>query len=104
MHIWDLYNCITYWVFYIAPNGYEAITTTEICTVPEDVDGRNDCASDEECFDIGSKLCDPDPSCFGIAWFENLLSQPLKLCRSIEMNTQAGWHTVMKEGIYQMFL
>ena len=76
-----------------------------MCTLTENVDGRNDCASNEDCFEIGAQLCDPDPNCFGIAWFENLLSQPLKLCRSIDLlpNTD-GWHVVMKEGIYNIIL
>ena len=76
-----------------------------MCTLTEEVDGRNDCASNEKCFEIGSKLCDPDPNCFGIAWFENILSQPLKLCRSIELHPNTdGCHSVMKECIYNIFL
>ena len=78
---------------------YDEATTTEWCTESEDVGGRNDCASDVDCLEMGRKMCDIDPKCFGIAWYEHLLEQPLKLCRSNEMESKGdGWHAVMKKS------
>lgn len=83
----------------IAPR-YGTVKTTEYCVHNEDIDGRNNCTSDVECLKNGRKLCDVDPGCLGIAWYEPKLQQPLKLCGSTKMKAKNdGWRTMMKEGI-----
>jgi len=79
---------------------YTVADTRQICEYSEDVDGRNGCNSDETCLATGRAICDPDPLCFGIAWYQPLLSQGLKVCRSVSMRPKHdGWHTMMKTGI-----
>ena len=76
-------------------------TEVEWCVDNEDIDGRNGCASDEECMNIGRSICDPDPNCFGIAWYPKLVTQPLKICKSTVMGPKTdGWRTMMKQGVY----
>ena len=77
---------------------YNVVSATEWCANNENIDGRNNCASDEECFKIGRTICDADPNCYGISWYENLLTQPLKLCISTLMAPKTGgWRTIMKK-------
>ena len=83
--------------FYKVSDGYEDAITTAWCKDNQDVGGRDNCASDEQCLENGRKLCDGDPTCFGITWYKHRLTQPLKLCRSIVMVPKNdGWHTMMK--------
>ena len=71
------------------------------CVYNDDVEGRNGCASDEECLKNGRNICDTDPNCFGIAWYKNYVHQKLKICRSNKMGRKTdGWRTMMKQGIY----
>ena len=88
------------WFLQCEPVEYDAAKTNEWCVESEDVGGRNDCSSDADCLEMGRKMCDADPGCFGIAWYEYLLEQPLKLCRSREMEPKGdGWHSIMKTGM-----
>ena len=88
-------------IFCIADVEYGAANAVEWCVDNEILDGRNSCASDEECLQNGKVLCDSDPTCFGIAWYTNLANFPLKKCKSKTMGPKTdGWHTMMKQGIY----
>lgn len=79
---------------------YDVAKTTQWCIESEDVGGQNNCSSDADCLEMGRKMCDVDPECFGIAWYQHRLEQPLKLCKSKEMGPKGdGWHTIMKKGI-----
>ena len=70
------------------------------CVDNENIPGRNDCESDEECLQNGRTICDTDPNCFGIAWYKNYLPTQLRICRSNEMGPKTnGWRTMMKQGI-----
>ena len=79
--------------------GYNVVSAAEICAKADIIDGiRNKCSSDEECFKIGKPLCDADPNCFGIAWYETGLYKHLKFCRSTLMKpASVGWRTIMKK-------
>ena len=71
-----------------------------MCVDNEDVDARNGCASDDECLESGSEICDKDPDCFGVAWNKNRLEQPLKICRSrLLVDDPNGGRTILK-GMY----
>ena len=88
-------------IFCIVNVEYGAANAVEWCVDNEDLDGRNSCASDEECLHNGRVLCDPDPNCFGIAWYTIIADQSLKKCKSKTMGPErGGWHTMMKQGIY----
>ena len=70
---------------------------TKWCVKGNDVAGRNGCTSDATCLENGRKLCDGDPTCFGISWYPPRANQWLRLCRSNEMEDKSdGWHTMMK--------
>ena len=81
---------------------YGDAKTTEWCVNSEDVEGRDDCDSDDDCLENGRKLCDKDHKCFGLAWDKNNVKQRLKLCRSNKMGPKTdGWRTmliVFREG------
>ena len=80
--------------------GYSLPYSKEWCADNEEIDGRNGCATDKECLNIARKKCDVDPDCTGIAWYENRLEQPLRICKSNEMARKTdGWRTMMKQGI-----
>ena len=65
---------------------------------------RNDCTSDDECLQNGRKFCDADPSCFGIMWNEDVLTEPLKMCKSTTLVPDTdGGRTILK-GIYTSIL
>ena len=84
---------------------YDAATEVEWCVDNKDIDGRNGCASDEECLNNGRGICDADPNCFGITWYKRNTYQSLKICKSTVMGPKTdGWRTMMKPGIYRISL
>ena len=69
-----------------------------MCIDNEDIEGRNNCQSDDECLVNGGKICDRDPNCFGVAWNVHNVSHPLKICRSrspLNVSTPS-WRTILK--------
>ena len=75
---------------------YESIHSGMLCSENMDVEGRADCKSDYICMQKARKICDETPNCFGIAWFENHLHQPLKICKSRAISNEPGWRTIFK--------
>ena len=85
--------------------GYDDATAAELCVDNEDVDIRKGCLSDDECLTNGKTICDTDPKCFGIAWYQPRMAQRLKICRSTRMKPKYdGWRTLMKQGDYTLSL
>ena len=86
--------------FVIGHISYDAANAGEWCVDNEAKDGRNGCASDEECLKNGRNVCDTDPNCFGISWYKRYAKQKLRICRSTVMGPKTdGWRTMMKQGI-----
>ena len=84
---------------------YDAATEVEWCVDNENIGGRNGCASNEECLNNGRIICDADPNCFGIAWYNRNANQPLKICKSAVMGPKTnGWRTMMQQGFYTISL
>ena len=91
--------------YYKGHKGYDSAKTTEWCSEGKDIGGRNNCSSDKECLENGRKLCDGNPGCFGIAWYEHRLAQPLKMCSSTKMSPKTdGWRTLMKSRVFNSYL
>ena len=79
---------------------YKDVRPKKLCYDNEDIEGRNNCASDDECLEIGSQICDEDPNCLGVAWNEQEVGQPLKICRTSSLvDANDGWRTILK-GMY----
>ena len=79
---------------------YGHAATSLFCTNGEDIEGRDGCNNDVDCWNIARMSCDDDPNCFGIRWYENYQEQKLALCRSNVMESKDdGWHTIMKLNI-----
>ena len=92
-------------LFCIGRISYDEANLLEWCADHKDIDERNGCASDEKCLSIGRTKCDKDPLCFGVAWYENRIEQPLKICKSNVMKRQPGaWRTMMKQGMLTLSL
>ena len=90
-------------LFCIGQTGYDVVTA-DYCIDSYDVDGRNGCDSDDQCFKNGRKICDTDPDCFGISWhkFDRKVSwqrQRLKICKSRDIETSGNGRTMLKRGI-----
>ena len=87
--------------------GYDTtVSTTESCADYYEIDGRNNCTIDKECFEIGRKVCDVVSNCFGIVWHEHagIEDAGMRICTSNVMETQTNsWRTVMKLGMYVVF-
>ena len=83
---------------------YDEAVATMWCKDNQGVGGRNGCMSDDQCLGNARALCDEDPNCYGVTWYENRKEQKLKLCLSREMETKTdGWRTMMKiEGNYSI--
>ena len=83
---------------------YEEAVATIWCKDNKDVVGRNGCMSDDQCLDNARALCDVDPNCYGVSWYQNWIEPKLKLCLSRAMEPKTdGWRTMMKiEGNYSI--
>ena len=81
---------------------YEEAVATIWCKDNKDVEGRNGCMSDDQCLGNARALCDVDPNCYGVSWYQNWIEPKLKLCLSRKMEPKTdGWRTMMKiEGNY----
>ena len=86
-----------------AEHGYEVANAAQWCNDNAKLNGRNGCMSDEACLANGRALCDPDPECFGVAWYQTNMQVNLKLCRSTSMVAKTdGWRTMMKKDCSQV--
>ena len=78
---------------------YDDALTTTWCSNHKDVGGRLECNSDTECLHNARYKCDKDPGCYGVAWYQPIRNQPLKLCMSRDMAPKTdGWRTMMKSA------
>ena len=70
----------------------------KLCYHNDDLEGRFNCASDDECLEKGSQICDDDPNCFGVTWNEKQpFDEPLKFCRSTSLvDDNDGARTILK--------
>lgn len=81
---------------------YDTALTRSQCKSYKSVSGRNGCMTDNDCLDNARNLCDNDPACFGVSWYQRNNRQELKLCLSAETRSRYGWRTLMKStGINQ---
>lgn len=85
-------------VFNFSDNLDSQVLTHTLCKANKDVEGRNGCNSYVDCFPIAKKICDEDYYCKGIAWYENRIEQPLKICLTTTTSANAGWNTMMKSN------
>ena len=75
---------------------YKDARPKKMCYDNEDIEDLNNCASDDECLEIGSQICDEDPKCFGVAW-NDAGNGPLRICRSTSLvDDNDGGRTILK--------
>ena len=98
--IYSCYENLFHQLFHL---GYLPTKPHELCSVTEDVDGRNGCNSDEECLENARAFCDSDPACFGFSWFRepNRVAQRLKKCKGRSTSSKwdgydKEWRTILK--------